>query len=110
DDKILSYLSRCLINRNLPISKILNEPFKPEKLNELKEQAKRILEVEDGSYFVHQSSIRVIPYDKENSAIFILNKDQSLQEISNSPLQILSHHLLNPIEKYHLCYLAVKKK
>ncbi len=110
NDKILSYLSRCLINRNLPISKILNEPFKPEKLNELKEQAKRILEVEDGSYFVHQSSIRVIPYDKENSAIFILNKDQSLQEISNSPLQILSHHLLNPIEKYHLCYLAVKKK
>ena len=110
DDKILSYLSRCLINRNLPVSKILNEPLNQKKLTELKEQAKEILEVEDGSYFVHQSEIKVIPYDKEKSAIYILNKEQSLQEISTSPLQILSHHLLKPIEKYHLCYLAVKKK
>jgi len=110
DDKILSYLSRCLINRNLPVSKILNEPLKQEKLTELKDQAQEILGVEDGSYFVHQSGIKVVPYDKEKSAIYILNKDQTLQEISTSPLQILSHHLLTPIEKYHLCYLAVKKK
>lgn len=110
DDKILSYLSRCLINRHLPVSKILNEPLPEEKLDELKQKAGEIMGVADGSYFVHQSRISVIPYDNEKSAIYILNKDQTLREISTSPLQILSHHLLTPVEKYHLCYLDVKKK
>ncbi len=109
EDIILSYLSRCLINRTLPASKIFNEPITNEKLKELEDEAKTYLGIEDGSYFVHQSNIKVIPYDKTKSPIFIMNKDQSLQEISESPLQILSHNLLNPIEKFHLCYLDVKK-
>jgi HD superfamily phosphohydrolase len=109
DDKILSFLSKSLINRNLPVSKIINQPLSNEELEKLKFEAKQIVNVDDGSYFVHQSKIQVIPYDNEKSAIFILNKDRSLCEISKSPLQILSHHLLTPIEKYHLCYLAVKK-
>lgn len=109
DDIILSCLSRCLINRALPVSKILNEPLSPNKMKELTENIAAELGVEDGSYFVHQSSVRVIPYDKFKSPVYIMNKDRSLQEISESPLQILSHHLLTPIEKFHLCYLDVKK-
>ncbi|HLV23637.1 MAG TPA: HD domain-containing protein [Moheibacter sp.] len=109
EDIILSCLSRCLINRTLPVSKILNEPLSSEKLKELTIRIAKELGVEDGSYFVHQSNVKVVPYDKCNSPIFIMNKDRSLQEISESPLQILSHHLLNPIEKFHLCYLDVKK-
>ena len=109
DDIILSYLSRCLINRTLPVSKIFNEPVSKEKLEEIKKETKKHFGIEDGSYFVHQSAIKVTPYDKTHSPIIIMNKDQSLQEISESPLQILSQHLLNPIEKFHLCYLDVKK-
>ena len=77
-------------------------------------QAKKLeienaLGIDDGSYFVHQSVIRVTPYDKKFSPIKVFGKDKSLTEISESPLQILSHHLLTPIEKYHVCYLDVKK-
>src|SRR5690606_5296682 len=110
DDKILAYLSRSLINRELPFSKIILSPLKKVELDELAENAKLIVGVDDGSYFVHQSKIEVVPYDNEKSPIFILNKDRSLQEISQSPLQILSKNLISPIEKFHLCYLAVKKK
>ena len=110
DDKILAYLSRSLINRDLPVSKIINQPLENSEIEKLRESAKSILKVEDGSYFVHQSKISVLPYDNEKSAILILNKDRSLQEISQSPLQILAKNLVDPIEKYHLCYLAVKKK
>ena len=110
EDVILSYLSRCLINRTLPVSKIFNEAVSIEKIKMLEEDAKKYLGVDDGSYFVHQSQIKVIPYDNTKAPIFIMNKDRTLQEISVSSLQILSQHLLNPIEKYHLCYLDVKKK
>ncbi|SMC60372.1 HD domain-containing protein [Moheibacter sediminis] len=109
-DKILSYLSRSLINRNLPVSQIGNQAFGNLELEKYKKQAAEIIGVEDGSYFVHQSKIEVIPYDKEKSPIYIRYKNGDLHEITQSPQQILSAHLVNPIQKYHLCYLAVKKK
>lgn len=108
-DVILSYLSRCILNRKLPTSKIMSQPLEEGQLEELKKQAEEYLGVEDGGYFVHQSRIRVIPYDKEYLPIKVLGKDQKIQEISESSLQILSQHLLIPIEKYHICYLDVKK-
>lgn len=107
-DKILSILASSLVNRKLLKSRIYNKPQKEQEINDLKKEIEAALGIEDGSYFVHQSNIKVVPYDKENSPVFILNKEQELNEISESPLQILSHHLLNPIEKYHLCYLDVK--
>lgn len=110
DDKILSYISSALVNRRLPVSKIYSKKVSNQKIEELTEEAKTIVGVDDGSYFVHQTRIRVAPYDSGHSPIYIMNKDKTLDEISDSPLQILSHHLLNPIEKYHLCYLNVKKK
>src|SRR5690606_36321970 len=108
-DVILSCLSRCLINRRLPVARILNESVSDEKLNELKSKVAKDLGVDEGSYFVHQSRVKVIPYDKYKSPVYIMNKDRSLQEISESSLQILSQHLLNPIEKFHLCYLEDRK-
>lgn len=109
-DKILSYLSRSLINRNLPVSFVGNQKLSELELDNHKVHAAEIVGVEDGSYFVHQSKIEVIPYDKENSPIFIRYKNGNLHEITQSPQQILSAHLTNPIQKFHLCYLAVKKK
>lgn len=109
-DKILSFLSRSLINRNLPVSQVGSQKLNEFELNELKNKAAEIVGVEDGSYFVHQSRIEVIPYDKENSPVRILYKNGNLHEITQSPQQILSAHLVNPIQKFHLCYLAVKKK
>jgi HD superfamily phosphohydrolase len=110
DDQILAYISSALVNRRLPVSKILSQKLSLEEIKGLTTKAAEIVGVDDGSYFVHQTQIRVIPYDSEHSPIFIMNKDKSLDEISDSVLQILSHQLLNPIEKYHLCYLNVKKK
>ncbi|MFV0305422.1 MAG: HD domain-containing protein [Moheibacter sp.] len=110
EDKTLSFLTQSIINRKLPTSKIIMKPLVNSEVEQFQNDAKEILGVKDGSYFVHQSKIQVIPYDKEEMPIWIMNKERELQEISDSPLQILSHHLLNPIEKYHLCYLDVKKK
>jgi len=109
-DKILSFLSRSLINRNLPVSQIGNQKFNESELELYTKQAAEIVGVEDGSYFVHQSKIEVVPYDKENSPIYIRYKNGDLHEITQSPQQILSTQLVNPIQKFHLCYLAVKKK
>ena len=109
-DKILSFLSRSLINRNLPVSKVGNQNFGAEEIETLKKGAAEMVGVIDGSYFVHQSKIEVIPYDRNINPIQIKYKDGKLSEITKSSQQILSAHLTNPIEKFHLCYLAVKKK
>lgn len=109
EDVVLAKLSQMIINRQLPISKIFNQLESDEKLDQIKKEVENHLKIEDGSYFIHQSRIRIIPYDKAYSPIFVYNKDKSLIEISESPLQILSQHLLTPIEKYHVCYLDVKK-
>lgn len=109
-DKILSFLSRSLINRNLPVSQISNQAFGNLELEKYKNQAAEIVGVDDGNYFVHQSKIEVIPYDKEKSPILVNYKNGDLFEITASPQQILSAHLTNSIQKFHLCYLAVKKK
>lgn len=109
EDVILATLSRMLVNRELPATKILSEPIGEVELEELGAKVKNALGIEDASYFVHQTVIKVRPYDKEKYPIHILDKSRNLQEISGSSLQILAHQLLNPIEKYHLCYLDVKK-
>lgn len=109
EDKILSYLSKSLVNRQLPISKIFNQKVDDQTVDKLKREIAEFMEVEDVSYFVHQSKIKITPYDKDHGPIYILDKSKKIQEISASPLQILSHHLLNSIEKYHLCYLDVNK-
>lgn len=109
EDKTLAFLSQGLVNRKLPRSQIFNKPLCDETMRDLTQKAAKIVGVDDGSYFVHQSKIQVIPYDKGNYPIYIMDKQQNLEEISESKLQILSHHLLNPIEKYHVCYLDVKK-
>ena len=108
-DVTLSFLSKAIVNRKLLISKIFNKPLSNVEIRKLTQEAEELLGVEDGSYFVHQSKIQVIPYDKENYPIYIMDKQRNLEEISESKLQILSHHLLNPIEKFHVCYLDVKK-
>jgi len=109
EDRILAFLSRALIERKLPVSRIFNQKLDDREIKKLTEQARNLLNVEDGSYFVHQTPIRVLPYDKMDFPIYIMDKNRELTEISESPLQILAHHLLNPIEKFHLCYLNVKK-
>lgn len=107
-DKVLSYLSKSLIERHLPVSKILNEPIDTNELERLNQQTKEILQIECPHYFVHQTQIEVQAYNA-NEGIMMLNKDGSLNEISRSPQQILSKHLTQKIRKYHLCYLTVKK-
>lgn len=109
-DIILSYLSRSLVNRNLPVSRVSNQKTDDREVDFLRKRAAEIVGVEEGNYFVHQSKIEVVPYDRENSPVFINYKNGNLYEITESPQQILSAHLTNPIQKYHLCYLAVKKK
>jgi len=109
DDKILSYLSSALINRRLPVSKILNKELSEVELEEMKLKIAKEFQIEDASYFVHQAKIKVTPYDKNDGPIYIMDKSKKLHEISDSPLQILSHHLLTPIQKFHLCYIDVKK-
>lgn len=109
-DKILSYLSRSLIERNLPVSQVSNQIPDEREMERLRMNAAEMVGVGDGSYFVHRSKIEVLPYDRENCPIYVNYKDGNLYEITQSPQQILSAHLTRPIQKYHLCYLAVKKK
>src|SRR5690606_21774020 len=79
-DKILSFLSRSLINRNLPVSTVGNQNFGAEEIEALKKGAAEIVGVNDGSYFVHQSKIEVIPYDRNINPIQIKYKDGKLSE------------------------------
>ena len=108
EDKVLSILSKTIILRQLPSAKILSTPLKKKELNSLMKQAEKSLVVKDGSYFVHLKKIEVKPYNS-NNPIKIRYKNGEISGILDAEHRIMSNILTKSVEKYHLCYLDVKK-
>ncbi|MEG0188838.1 MAG: phosphohydrolase, partial [Algoriella sp.] len=62
--------------------------------------------IDDASYFVEQTTIKIIPYDKSKNPIKILFKNGEVKEISNSEKSLLTQFLQQEITKYH--YHSIK--
>lgn len=107
-DKILSQLSRGLVERKLLKIKFSAEPFKEELVTSLKEEiAERLkLSFSEAAYFVFTGEAINTTYNFKDENIKILFKNGQTTDISNVDNALIHQQLASPVKKYYLCYLS----
>lgn len=106
EDKILSILSKDLINRNIFKVEIHENPLPEDQIiviqNVLSEKAG--VSFEDAKYLMSVSAIQKDMYNINDDHISILHKDGTIEDITEAS-EILNIALLSKqIRKYYLCY------
>ncbi len=105
-DKVLSDLSRRLVNRDLFAVELQNDPFPGKRLKELRTCAGDLMKVtqEFEEYYVFTDTISNPPYTPEAPEVKILLKTGETADISTLS-DIFDHSFLSErIIKYFLCY------
>ncbi|TDM00146.1 MAG: phosphohydrolase [Flavobacteriaceae bacterium] len=108
-DKILSKLSKMVMGRILPVSKISENAMEDKELEKKKAEACKLLDIKDASYFVHQTSFKVKPYSKGKYPISLLYKNGQVKDLIESQHNIMGEVLQRTVEKFHQCYLNKAK-
>jgi len=105
-DKILSTLSRCLVDRKLLKIKLQAEPFDQKVLWEKKQEVMDRLNVteDEAGYFVFSGEASNTTYDPGDERINILFKDESVKDISQIDNALIHQQLAGPVKKYYICY------
>jgi HD superfamily phosphohydrolase len=105
DDKILAYLSRCLVNRKLFRVMLRDRPFKRGAMDKIRERIMKRFEIDEAEldYFFVQDSITNNAYVSGDERINILFKTGKVKEISEASDINLSS-LSQTVRKYFICY------
>jgi len=105
-DKILSTLSRCLVDRKLLKIKLQTEPFNEKMIKEKKWEVIDRLNIseEEACYFVFTGEAINTTYDPGDERINILFKDGAVKDISQIDNALIHHQLSGPVKKYYICY------
>ena len=109
EDKILSILSRDLVERRLFHVEIREEPISTSEIEEIQSQlaARFDIPFEDAAYLMSVNTIQKDMYDINDDHIDILYKDDTIKDIAEAS-EILNVALLSiKIRKYYLCYQRV---
>ncbi len=106
EDKVLSYLCKGIINRNLLKVKYYAEPVKEDLMEEKKQEAiqKMTLSEEDAGWLVFTGEASSSTYNFEDEQINILFKDVSVKDISEVDDALINRNLSGKIKKYYICY------
>lgn len=104
-DKVLSLLSKMIVNRKLLKIEIQKNPFSEIQINKKKEKFSKILNLTsyEMNYFVFTQQIKNQAY-KTEKPIFILNKKGKLKDIAKASDQLNLQALTKPVVKYFICY------
>ncbi len=107
EDRILSYLSKALMNRNLGHVRIKNECFSEQEIADLvnqnyqKHKQEGYSKEEIATYFCSTNQLHNRAYSFNDQAINILFKDGSLKEIYKASDQLDERFLNKEISKYY---------
>ncbi|MGZ5284630.1 MAG: HD domain-containing protein [Kaistella sp.] len=104
DDMILSYLCKCVIQRNLLKTKLSSKPFDPEFIKEKIAQTNAAFNIECGAELVDEISRSLLPYNSEKQPIYLLLKNGNKITLENSENQILSTFINQLNTKYILSF------
>ena len=107
-DIILSTLAQAIVERRLPKSEVKIQKNPETKIRKEEERIKKLLGIDDASYFVQQSEIKITPYQTDKHPILIAFKNGNVEEIVDVPQSILREVLKQPIIKYHYHTIKVK--
>lgn len=105
-DKILAYLSHCIVNRRLFRVEIQDTEFDSNKIDLIKKLAKKEfgLSHEESDYFVFKDTTTNYAYNPQNRGINIVYKDGTLKDIGDASDQLNISVLSKPVKKFFLCY------
>jgi len=105
-DKVLSHLSRALVNRRLFRIEMQNEPFAQDRISTIREATKKryLLSEEETGYFVFFEKTANYTYHPGTDNINILFKDGTVKDITEVSDQLNISLLSKPTTKYFLCY------
>ena len=104
DDKVLSMLSKSIIQRKLPKIKLQNKPFNKSKINTITNNIKNTLNLSDKevSYFVLDGKVSNHAYSTDKSPINIIFKNGKLKDIVDASDHLNLLALTKPVVKYYL--------
>lgn len=105
-DKILSLLSRSLIERKLFKVKLEPGPFDNSFITETKKEIIQRLGIDEkeSDYFVFTGETSNTTYDPGDERINILFKDGSIKDISQVDSSLIHQNLNTTIKKHYICY------
>ncbi|MFN8256845.1 MAG: HD domain-containing protein [Bacteroidales bacterium] len=109
-DKILSFLSKSLVNRNLYKVEIQSKPFHPQKMDELKNELRNYFNFTENEekYYLITDTIKNNAYSKNlDERINILLKNGMVEDIAIASDVSNISALSKPVEKYFVCYPKV---
>lgn len=104
-DKVLSLLSKMIVDRKLLRIEIQKDAFLEEQINKKKNKFSKKLNLskEEINYFVFSQEIRNQAYNSDKP-IFILNKKGKLKDIAKASDQLNLQALRKPVIKHFICY------
>lgn len=107
EDKVLSFLCKGIINRNLLKVKYFAEPVNEKLVEEKTGEAmqKMDLSAGDAAWLVFTGEASGSTYNFDNEHINILFKDGSVKDISEVDDALINQNLSGKIKKYYFCYL-----
>ena len=107
EDKILSFLSKGIINRNLLKIRYFSEPVAEYLVKEktLEAMQEMQLSAEDAAWLVFTGEASSSTYNFENEKINILFKDGTVKDISEVDDALINQNLSGKVKKYYICYL-----
>ncbi len=105
-DKILSTLSKMLINRKLPKVILQNQKFGKVEITKIKKKILEKLDInkKELSYFVFEGSVTNQAYNLKDNAIKILSKKGKTVDLAIASDQLNLLALSKPVIKYYICY------
>ena len=106
DDKVLSMLSKRLVNRKLLKIEIAKAPFSEERIKKEKEIAKNRFGItdEEADYFVYSEILTNNAYNQSKENINLLLKNGTVIDLSDASDNLNISALAQPVEKFCLCY------
>lgn len=108
-DKVLSTLSRGLINRHIFKVETSSDPISGERMKVLIDEISNKLHIskEDAVHFVSTPSIEKNMYDPADDSIDIIYKDGTIKNIAEASDMLNISLLSKKVKKYYLCYLRL---
>jgi HD superfamily phosphohydrolase len=106
-DKILSLLSKSLVNRVLLKVKYFSRPVSQELLKQKTSLAKEYLQItsEEAGFLVFTGESEIKTYNHKIEHINILFKDGTVKDISKVDNALINQSLSGTIKKFYICFI-----
>ena len=105
-DKVLSDLSRRLMQRDLLAIELQNEPFPVNRIKEISKSASALLNIDKDmvKYYVFAGSVSNLAYAPDSPQVKVLSKSGSIADIETVSDMFDHRFLSERVIKYFLCY------